>query len=379
MRLYGGRIINSKMRREISIRQELRDAVVYDIDSTNKYCRVKIQGSDTYVKAYYNENWGSQPEWLKPGNAVRITHPGGNKGRIEVVGHGLLLPTAVPGGSVAPPAEDDMDAVLDGCSLSAPTDEGMTAWVSTGTYRLDGVTYTLSGMTMDNATVEMDRADLFIDEVGGSVAFDAAHATLFRYDLIVVGTDGVLDVVKGDNASGEPTLPSVPVDHVQCGFVLIYPGMTKVGQSVINKYYSESLSPSLVVTLSDDDLAWGEHTSTITIKVCDQYERAYPGTYTALVKIMPFGTGSLSGADGAAYEWRIDEIVSIDTPGTKGWLADFTETLSITYTREDGAPAVAESSGYIVVEETNHDDWIAMEPYTLRDSGGNILQKYGVD
>src|SRR5574343_378066 len=106
MRLYGGRITNSKIKRDVAERQELRDAVVYDVDSTNKYCRVKIQGSDKFIRAYYNENFESTPQWLKPGNSVRITHPGGNKGRIEVVGHGILLPTAIPGGSVTPPTTD---------------------------------------------------------------------------------------------------------------------------------------------------------------------------------------------------------------------------------------------------------------------------------
>lgn len=296
MRLYGGRIINSKMRREISIRQELRDAIVYDIDSTNKYCRVKIQGSDKYIKAYYNENWGSSPEWLKPGNAVRITHPGGNKGRIEVVGHGLLLPTAIPGGNVTPPAATLPDAVLSGMTLMPPSDGSMTAWVYSGTYRIDGIEYSFSGMTMDNADIEMDRPDLFIDEVGGSVTFDAAHATLFRYDKVVIGADGILDVVKGSNYSGEPTFPETPVDHVWVGWVLIYPGMTSVTQADINRTYSDPILSSFTIAYEDQELSWGDDETYFDVTALDQYGQEVSGNYTATVSVQ-FGTGTFS--DGA--------------------------------------------------------------------------------
>jgi len=102
MRLYGGRRLRRAIERRVAEGRELRDAIVFDVDPANRYCRVKIQGSDTYVKAWYPENWESTPQYLKPGNAVRIAHPGGNKARIEVVGHGFLLPTAVPGGTGSP-------------------------------------------------------------------------------------------------------------------------------------------------------------------------------------------------------------------------------------------------------------------------------------
>jgi len=296
MRLYGGRIIHSQVRREISIRQELRDAIVYDIDSTNKYCRVKIQGSDKYIKAYYNENWGSSPEWLKPGNAVRITHPGGNKGRIEVVGHGLLLPTAIPGGNVTPPAATLPDAVLSGMALMAPSDGSMTAWVYSGTYRIDGIEYSFSGMTMDNADIEMDRPDLFIDEVGGSVAFDAAHATLFRYDKVVVGADGILDVVKGTNASGEPSMPDTPVDHVMVGWVLICPGMTSVTAADVYREYSSPVLTGFTVTYEDQELSWGDDETYFTVVPYDQYGQVCPGNHTVRLSVQ-FGTGTFS--DGA--------------------------------------------------------------------------------
>ncbi|HQG48463.1 MAG TPA: hypothetical protein PK373_05190, partial [Sedimentisphaerales bacterium] len=187
MRLYGGRLFRKEVQRQIADRREMRDAVVYSVNSANRFCMVKIQGSDTQIKAYYPENWESTPQYLKPGNAVRITHPGGNKGRIEVAGHGFLVPTAVPGGSTTPAPGTPGDSVLTGCSLSATDPVSMSVTVAPGTFRIDGITYALSGMLMDRSDIVMDRIDLLMDSVGDSVTFDAASATYFRYDSIVVG------------------------------------------------------------------------------------------------------------------------------------------------------------------------------------------------
>jgi len=89
MRLYNGRLLKTRVRRQITQAQELRDAIVMDVNPGSHYCRVKIQGSNTLIKAWYPENWESTPVYLKPGNAVRINLPGGNKSRIEIMGHGV--------------------------------------------------------------------------------------------------------------------------------------------------------------------------------------------------------------------------------------------------------------------------------------------------
>ena len=117
MRLYGGRILKNRVGQQITNRQEMRDAVVMSIDQTNRYALVKIQGSNTSIKAWYPENWESTPNYLKPGNSVRINQPGGNKARIEIMSMGMLLPTAVPGGSVTPTPVALINCVLTGCKL----------------------------------------------------------------------------------------------------------------------------------------------------------------------------------------------------------------------------------------------------------------------
>lgn len=275
MRLYGGRKINRAIERQIKESRELRDAIVFSVDGTNRYAMVKIQGSDTQIRAFYPENWEATPQYLKPGNAVRINLPGGNKSRIEIVGHGFLLPTAVPGGTGAPTPPTPGDAVLTGATLGVTDPASMGVTVAPGTFRIDGITYSLSGLLMDRSDIVMDRSDIIMDSVGANVTFDAASATYFRYDSVVVGVDGIAEVVKGSNfasnASPVPDPPDAPADHVRLGWVLIYPNMTAVASSDINRLFTAPAAAELRVTVSDQDLAWGETSATITISVRDQY------------------------------------------------------------------------------------------------------------
>ncbi len=318
MRLYGGRKIHRAAQRQIAARQELRDAIVYSVDSTNRYCLVKIQGTDTQIKAFYPENWEQTPQYLKPGNAVRITHPGGNRGRIEVAGHGFLIPTAVPGGTVTPTPATPGDTVLTGCTLVATDPAAMGASVMPGTYRIDGVTYTLASLTMDRSDVEMDRGEIVMGGAGDSVAFDAASATYFRYDIVAAGTDGDAHVVKGSNAAGEPTMPSTPADHVRLGWVLIYPDMTAVAATDINRLYTTPVASELRVTPDDQDLAWGDTSTDIAVSVRDQYGNRISlggaGYYVTIAWTSGNGTltqGGVSQDESAPLTFYMDQNTTV--------------------------------------------------------------------
>lgn len=344
MRLYGGRKISREIGRRVSDSREMRDAIVMDVDSTNRYCRVKIQGSDTYIKAWYPENWESTPQYLKPGNVVRITHPGGNKARIEVAGHGFLIPTAVPGGTVTPTPATPGDAVLTGCSLGATDPATMSLTVAPGTYRIDEITYSLSGMLMDRSDIVMDRLDLVMDSVGDSVSFDAADATYFRYDSVVAGVDGDAHVVKGSNfAIGGtiPAPPAAPADHVRLGWVLIYPNMTVITASDINRVYEAPAATELRVTVSDQDLAWGQTTATISVSMRDQYGNTIShgglGYQVTISWNMGNGTLSLSGA-------------SQDESASFSFI--MISSASITYTRDGNDPGDSSPSFWLEEAET---------------------------
>lgn len=279
MRLYGGRILKQHTERQIARSQELRNAVIIDVDTTGRYCRVKIQGSSTLIKAWYPENWEQTPNYLKPGNAVLITHPGGNRGRIEISGNGILLPTSTINAPIVPTPTVLPDTVLTGCTLSASNPESMSVRVKAGTYRINEVVYTLNGMQMDDATIEMDRFDLEIDSGDTSVSFDAASATKYRYDSVTVGADGIIDVIKGSYFSAGGTIPDPPValtDHLRLGFVLIPPNTTAINGGLVNKYYTAPQPTVVAAVLGDSELSWSEPSTTISVSVKDQYGNYYP-------------------------------------------------------------------------------------------------------
>lgn len=324
MRLYGGKLLKQKTQKQLRQAQELRDAIVFDVTPADRYCRVKIQGSAEYIKAYYPENWEQTPSFLKPGNAVRITHPGGNRGRIEIAGNGILRPTDVNSQKISVTPETLTDTVLTGCGLSPSKPESMSIKVAYGTYRIDGITYTLTGMLMDNAGIEMDRLDLLMDEVSDSATFDAAHSSFFRYDSVCIGIDGVIDVVKGTSFATGGTIPAPPSalpDHLRLGWVLIPPNTTEITGGLINKYYTAPVAAYLTNTIADNELEWGKNTTTITIYARDQYGNLINGNYY-ITMTWTRGNGTLS---------RSGDSATSPTAFTFNFTGTYAE---VTYTRE---------------------------------------------
>ncbi len=293
---YGKRFLRQRTQRETAKRIETRDAILWDIFPDDKYCRVKIQGSNTLIKAQYPENWQQTPTYLKPGNAVRIQHVGGNRNRVVIVGNGAAIPTPT-GAAMFPVAQAGPDAVLGGCKVKA-TDAGMYIYIETGTYRIDGTTYTLSAMTAAETNIATAAMGVPIDVTHLVKALDAASSTLYRFDLLVVGADGTVDLIKGTSGAS-PTMPDVPADHVALGWVLIPPGTTDITGALINRPFAEPVASTLNVTVADDDLAWAEETTTVTVEVLDQYERAITGTNWGIHGEFVGGNGTLDGSSTA--------------------------------------------------------------------------------
>ena len=298
MRLYGGKLLKQKTEKRLRQAQEMRDAIVFDVTPASKYCRVKIQGSDTYIKAYYPENWEATPVYLKPGNAVRITHPGGNRGRIEIAGVGFLRPTSSSGQTIIVTPETLVDTVLTGCALSQQNPVALGVSIGSGTYRINEITYTLVGMKMDRTDIVMDRYDLLLDDVKDSAVFDAAHSTQFRYDSVCIGEDGVIDIIKGTNFASTGTIPDPPValaNHIRLGWVFIPPNTTTITGGLINRYYQAPKAARIAATLSPSTLSYPDD-GTISIYVKDQYGNNITGAYTFVINWFS-GDGSLSKGD----------------------------------------------------------------------------------
>lgn len=345
MRFYGGRVLKQNTERKVARAQELRNAVVIDVTPASRYCRVKIQGSSTLIKAWYPENWEKTPAYLKPGNAVTISSPGGLRGgRIEVTGNGILLPTTTLNADIPITPATPIDSVVTGCTLRPSIPAGMQVKLETGTYRINGSTYTIIPMHMDRPDIIMDRYDIIMDELGDSVPFDAASATHFRYDSITIGADGVIDVIKGTDFLASGTIPDPPdalTDHVRIGFVLIPPNATAINGGDINKAFTAPQPTSLSVSIADDELSWAELSTTISISVKDQYGNVAvtPSGGWMFTLAWTRGNGTLS-YDG----YSTDESASLAVRYTGATAA------VVTYTRNQDAGDV---SSLLTITEAN--------------------------
>lgn len=286
MRLYGSKYIRGSMEDKINLRTETIDAVLWSVDEAGRFCSVKIQGSNSIIRAYYPTNWSHRPEWLKEGNAVKIMHTGGNRSRIEVMGHGGLLPTAVAGGSVTPPIAWLEDTILSGMLVIAHSGEGMQVEVTPGAYRIDGMNYVWppSGESV-------------------YIPISAADATLFRYDIIVAGTNRVVDAVEGTEFSSGGSVPVTPADHLYLSTVFIPPGTISLMPDNVGGRFTTPIPTSLVFTVYDPankviTYNAGNHTDGhVTCEVRDQYGRqiskASPG-YSVTITIYNGGGTEIS-------------------------------------------------------------------------------------
>lgn len=111
------KILRDRMQRAADATPRPFNGQVYDVPSS-EYCRVLVQGSVNPVVAWFSRNWHHRPAELKVGNAVLCQYKLGNRGQIEVIGHGTVIPTPVAGSpDIVIPV--GADAVLTGLQVLA--------------------------------------------------------------------------------------------------------------------------------------------------------------------------------------------------------------------------------------------------------------------
>lgn len=111
------RILKDRMRREANYTPRLFNAQVYDIPAAT-YCRVLVQGSSELVVAWFARNFQHRPDSVKIGSAVLCQYKLGNRGQIEVVDHGTVIPTPIAG-QPTPVIPTGPDAILTGLQVLA--------------------------------------------------------------------------------------------------------------------------------------------------------------------------------------------------------------------------------------------------------------------
>ncbi len=352
------------MNQAIEAKTETRDGILWDVITADHLCRVKIQGSNEYIYAHYPENWEKVPLWLKPGNAVKIMHTGGIRGRIEIVGHGQMIPTPVSG-SKFPTIATGEDCIITGCSLTQALTPRMVVLVKTGTYRIGGVTYTLGPITMGYGTNYLASDGGVIGTIAGAVAITAApSAGNYRYDLISIGAhDGLIDLQTGTPAAS-PIKPTLLAGHVELGYIFIPCGATQIKNNINIGPGAELEVPTaslITMTVVDDDLAWAELTTDITVMVYDQYGNLIVGAglgwYLTLEIIS--GNGAVSSLEEGSSTTKI------------GGHTGATSSYTFTYTRDqidpgDLSPTIQAKCDGI---SSNVSHFII-----LRNAGGDIMR-----
>lgn len=111
------RFISDRMNRAANATPRPFNAQVYDVPDAT-YCRVIIQGSVNPVVAWFDRNICHRPEAIKIGNAVLCQYKLGNRGQIEVIGHGTVIPTPIAG-QPTPVIPAGPDAILSGLQVMA--------------------------------------------------------------------------------------------------------------------------------------------------------------------------------------------------------------------------------------------------------------------
>lgn len=341
MKLYGKRKIRRSVDRRAALKVPDRDAIVWSVELAQHYAYVKIQGSNEQVKAHFPKNWYDNPYWLKPGNAVRVRHRAGNRGYIEIIGEGRAIPSPVAGGTF-PELPNLPNGVLTGLAVTQTTPlPTMAVAVAAGTYRISGVIYsftapsTESPLMQNPAVMTMTATDPVVMGAGEHrVDIDPAPVTSgkCRYDILVIGTDMVIDYIKGSEAtySAGPTAPSTPSNHVLLATIFVQYGMTEILNSDIN---SEWTTPALAYMdfscgCSDCELGWSliddYPTCTVTLVARDQYGQARNEANGATVEVTMTGTGTFKCSQDADYH----------SSATKGYGSMVGSSCTFTYKRD---------------------------------------------
>jgi hypothetical protein len=331
-RLYGKKMARRRIDNRVRSRIEERDAIIWEIDESREIVNLKIQGSDTLIKAHYHQVIHTFPGYLKVGAAVNIRFRRGNRGFVDVIGSGRAIPSPVDASGPMPPVTL-ANMILSGLIVTATDPPSMAVSVSDGVFRINNKIYVFSG-TDDFVYIMNEPAPLvmgFDPVIMGpqyyTIAMPPAPTTpgYGRYDIIVIGTDSVLDVISGtavNLSTTAPEFPTIPPNHILVDWVFIMYGDTVITQSMIGQKYSQPNAESWTVVLSGgwvgayaqnpDDwpyvLGWSDEdplvtqpSCTITITATDQYGGLinFGGARATLTK-----AGGLGRVRGGYTDWH---------------------------------------------------------------------------
>jgi hypothetical protein len=284
---------------------EMKNSIIWDVVSTGRYCNCKILGSTVNVRAYYPESWAKTPYWVQRGQPALIRFPTGFHSRIEIFTEGQIIPSPASTLYQFPESTTPINLITSGCELlQIPNVEQMAVLVKTGKVRIGGDTVDLEAIPANDTNNYYCGMGGACGEVHQVCTITAAPSCVgdYRYDILQVGTDAVVDVLTGTTFRTADVKSSAESGHVVLADVLLHYGMTEIENMDINRTWSYEEHYHLDATWTDRFLDWDELSSTITIEVLDSYgnpiNKAGYGWYITLE--LTAGTGSLESTDGTS-------------------------------------------------------------------------------
>lgn len=328
MRMYGKRFIRREREKSIDLKRETKDGIIWSIDISNRKVTLKIQGSNTEIAAYFPDNTHSPPPWCKLGNAIKIMHTGGIRGRIEIIGHGLVIPYPISG-NIWPsdPVQENM--ILTGLQILAmPNLPGNKVLVTTGTARIEGTIITVGAMSLsDGDEFEMGEGG-YMGEVAAildagspvtagafpdwgykinSVQLDqSGNITLAQGNQFKAYNNGTITMYGGGNPPAGSSLdnlpkPSVPWGSLEVGTILRYENQTIIRDFDINydliltlPWWRYGRQPTRLNIETDPPvMEWTDSTADISIICYDNLEQLMHFKYISLEASIVSGNGLL--------------------------------------------------------------------------------------
>ena len=142
-----------------------------------------------------------------------------------------------------------------------------------------------------------------LESNSSSVLPAAPSANLVRYDMLVIGADGVIDLVSGsavNKYTTVPALPAVPASHVRIGWVIVTDTTTGIKAWQINTLWELPIVTAIKIDQSIPyTMTWTTTSLAIDIEVYDQYDELFSANHTINLSF-DTGNGSFSSTEALA-------------------------------------------------------------------------------
>lgn len=201
MRTYGKRFLRQIRDRQIRNTRETKNAIVWSLDEANRKANVRIHGSNSTVSAYFPVSWHVRPDWCKLGAPVRILFSGGHRGRIELLGPGVVIPYPQTG-QVWPDPPVKANQILEGLEvIPIPNRKKLAVMVLTGKALINNVEVVVDSILLGDGNWILGDGG-YLGEVAavlnvlgiGSVAYPS---TAYKIIKVFLKADGEIYLEEG--------------------------------------------------------------------------------------------------------------------------------------------------------------------------------------